>query len=116
VPLSALEGLITAHNLDTAAHPNGIAGAGGSVDDFELVALFGYPAPFREAIKSGGALSSVVFWSTSAKSLKLMTKTINRTAGKVSSVVRVDERTGATLTTTIATISPTLDTYTGVLS
>jgi hypothetical protein len=122
VPLSAVQGVVdaavSAHNLDTAAHPNGIAGggAGGSIDDFELVALAGYPAHFKEAIKPGGVLSTVVFWDGSGKSIKLMTKTINRTSGKPSSVVRVNERTGAILTTTIATISPTLDTYTGVLS
>jgi hypothetical protein len=48
VPLSALEGLIAAHNLDTAAHPNGIAGAGagGSVDDFKLAALARVPCAF----------------------------------------------------------------------
>jgi hypothetical protein len=118
VPLSSVEALIAAHNANTAAHPNGIAGggAGGTIDDFELVALAGYPAHFKEAIKPGGVLSTVVFWSTPAKTLKLMTKTINRTSGKVSSVVRVNERTGAVLTTAISAISPTLDTYTGVLS
>jgi hypothetical protein len=118
VPLSALEGLITAHNLDTAAHPNGIAGAGagGSVDDFKLAALSGYPARFTEVIRTSGVVSSVVVWSTSGKTLKLMTTTLNRTSGKVSSIVRVNERTGAILTTTISAISPTLDTYTGVLS
>jgi hypothetical protein len=63
VPLSALEGLLTAHNLDAAAHPNGIAGAGagGAVDDFKLVALAGYPAHFKEVIKPG-VLSTVVVW------------------------------------------------------
>jgi hypothetical protein len=118
VPLSALEGLIAAHNSDTAAHPNGIAGggAGGTVDDFKLTALSGYPAHLTEVIRTAGVVTSVVVWSSPAKSLKLLTTTLNRTAGKVSSVVRTNERTGATLTTTIATISPTLDTYAGVLS
>jgi hypothetical protein len=115
VPLSAVEGLITAHSLDAAAHPNGISG-GGSVDDFELVALSGHPAHMKDVIRTAGVVSSVVVWSNSGRTLKLMTKTINLTAGKVSSVVRVNERTGATLTITIATISPTLDTYTGVLA
>jgi hypothetical protein len=118
VPLSALEGLIAAHNASTVAHPNGIAGggAGGAIDDFKLAALAGYPAPYKEVIKVGGVVTEIGVWSTSAKSLKLMTTTINRTLGKVSSTVRRNERTNAILTTTIATISPTLDTYTGVLS
>jgi hypothetical protein len=34
VPLSALEGLITAHNSDTGAHPGGIAGSGGGGSGF----------------------------------------------------------------------------------
>jgi hypothetical protein len=113
--LDAAEALITAHNLDAAAHPNGIAG-GGSIDDFELVALSGHPAHMKDVIRTAGVVSSVVAWSNSGRTLKLMTTTLNRTAGRVSSVVRTNERTGATLTTTIATISPTLDTYTGVLS
>ena len=118
VPLSALEGLLTAHNLDAAAHPNGIAGggAGGSIDDFKLTALSGYPAHVTDVIRAAGVVSSVVVWSSPARSLKLLTTTLNRTSGRVSSVVRVNERTGAILTTTIATISPTLDTHTGVLS
>jgi hypothetical protein len=122
VPLSAVQGVVdaavAAHNASTASHPNGIAGggAGGSVDDFKLTALSGYPARFTEVIRASGVVSSVVVWSTSGKTLKLMTTTLNRASGKVSSIVRVNERTGAVLTTAIATISPTLDTYTGVLS
>jgi hypothetical protein len=122
VPLSAVQGVVdaavAAHNASTAAHPNGIAGggAGGAVDDFKLAALAGYPARVTDVIRTAGVVSSVVVWSSPAKSLKLLTTTLNRTSGKVSSVVRVNERTGATLTTTIAAISPTLDTYTGVLS
>lgn len=122
VPLSAVQGVVdaavAAHNASTAAHPDGIAGAGagGNIDDFKLTALSGHPATFKEVIKTAGVVSSVVVWSTSGKTLKLMTTTINYTAGKPSSTVRVNERTGATLTTTISAISPTLDTYTGVIS
>lgn len=64
---------------------------------------------YLEKTKTGGRLSKIDYWASSAKTKKLFTKNFYRIGGKLSSIVEVDEITGKTLTKTFDPLGVYID-------
>ena len=60
-----------------------------------------YPSNYSELTFDGSQLSQIEIWDTSAKGTHIFTKTLNYTAGKLSSVVVQSHITGASITKSI---------------